>query len=152
MAVIRNISLIQEDVEPGRSQVPLSKDNPSYHVSFKTADVSQRVGGRRSEITHSSQPLTPLLPEVCQAGNVVGNQQGSHRIGPLARELVLSRIGHPGLAPVGRGGRRDEVAGEARSVGSGDGEHCGHRVAWHGGDGWERLGQHPTHSADICTS
>lgn len=72
-----------------------------------------------------------------------GNQQGSHRVSPLARELVLSRIGHPGLIPVGRRRCWDEVAGEAGSVGSWDGEHCRHRITWHGRDGWGRLGQHP---------
>ena len=85
---------------------------------------------------------------MCQAGN----QRGSHRISPLAGELVLSGVGHPGLVPVGRGGRRDEVAGETRSVGSWDGEHCWHRITWHGGDGWVRLSQRLAHWANICTS
>ena len=81
-----------------------------------------------------------------------GHQRGSHRISPLAGELVLSGVRHPGLVSVGRGGRRDEVASETRSVGSWDGEHCRHRITWHGGDGWVRLSQRLAHWADICTS
>lgn len=46
MAAIIHISLIQEDVEPGRSQVPLSKDKPSSHDSFKRLTLAiWLVGG-----------------------------------------------------------------------------------------------------------
>lgn len=58
----------------------------------------------------------------------MGASRGSHRISPLARELTVSCIGHPGLAPVGRRWSWDEVAGEAGSVGSWDGKHRWHRV------------------------
>lgn len=83
----------------------------------------------------------------------MGNQR-SHRISPLAGELVLSGVGHPGLVPVGRG-RRDEVAGETRSVGSwGDGETLlalfvlpGMERRWMG-----EIKQRLAHWANICTS